>query len=179
MKRKGGQLLIGVLAALAFILVIYYANHDRPVYKEGDTSGTSYEIGKVVGILEDNVTVDESTDGLWRGDMKLQVKILTGAYKGETAEVTNYFSSLYNVRVSQGDKVSIRIDTDDDGGYQVSDYSSDCNFYLTVNCHWRKKGSKISGWYYIHDGVYYMDFTAAYNERIFGTPCNNCSHSDL
>lgn len=84
MKRKGGQLLIGVLAALAFILVIYYANHDRPVYKEGDTSGTSYEIGKVVGILEDNVTVDESTDGLWRGDMKLQVKILTGAYKGET-----------------------------------------------------------------------------------------------
>ena len=123
MKRKGGQLLIGVLAALAFILVIYYANHDRPVYKEGDTSGTSYEIGKVVGILEDNVTVDESTDGLWRGDMKLQVKILTGAYKGETAEVTNYFSSLYNVRVSQGDKVSIRIDTDDDGGYQVSVYN--------------------------------------------------------
>ena len=54
MKRKGGQLLIGVLAALAFILVIYYANHDRPVYKEGDTSGTSYEIGKVVGILEDD-----------------------------------------------------------------------------------------------------------------------------
>ena len=109
MKRKGGQLLIGVLAALAFILVIYYANHDRPVYKEGDTSGTSYEIGKVVGILEDNVTVDESTDGLWRGDMKLQVKILTGAYKGETAEVTNYFSSLYNVRVSQGDKVIAKI----------------------------------------------------------------------
>lgn len=123
MKRKGGQLLIGVLAALAFILVIYYANHDRPVYKEGDTSGTSYEIGKVVGILEDNVTVDESTDGLWRGDMKLQVKILTGAYKGETAEVTNYFSSLYNVRVSQGDKVSIRIDVNDDGGYQVSVYN--------------------------------------------------------
>ena len=56
-------------------------NHDRPVYKEGDTSGTSYEIGKVVGILEDNVTVDESTDGLWRGDMKLQVKILTGHTK--------------------------------------------------------------------------------------------------
>lgn len=51
------------------------------------------------------------------------VKILTGAYKGETAEVTNYFSSLYNVRVSQGDKVSIRIDTNDDGGYQVSVYN--------------------------------------------------------
>ena len=113
---------MGALAALAFLLVIYYANNDRPIYKEGDTSGTSYEVGKVVGILENHVTVDESTDGLWRGDMKLQVKILTGEYKGETAEVINYFSSLYNVRVNQGDKVSIRID-ENEKGYQVSVYN--------------------------------------------------------
>lgn len=122
MKKKGGRLLMGALAALAFLLVIYYANNDRPIYKEGDTSGTSYEVGKVVGILENHVTVDESTDGLWRGDMKLQVKILTGEYKGETAEVINYFSSLYNVRVNQGDKVSIRID-ENEKGYQVSVYN--------------------------------------------------------
>lgn len=122
MKKKGGRLLVGALAALAFLLVIYYANQDRPVYKEGDTSGISYEVGKVVGILEDNVTVDENTDGLWRGDMKLQVKILTGEHKGETAEVTNYFSSLYNVRVDQGDKVSIRID-ETEKGYQASIYN--------------------------------------------------------
>lgn len=122
MKKKGGRLLMGALAAIAFLLVIYYANNDRPIYKEGDTSGTSYEVGKVVGILENHVTVDESTDGLWRGDMKLQVKILTGEYKGETAEVINYFSSLYNVRVNQGDKVSIRID-ENEKGYQVSVYN--------------------------------------------------------
>ena len=121
-KKKGGRLLVGALATLAFLLVIYYANNDRPIYKEGDTSGTSYEVGKVVGILENHVTVDESTDGLWRGDMKLQVKILTGEYKGETAEVINYFSSLYNVRVNQGDKVSIRID-ENEKGYQVSVYN--------------------------------------------------------
>lgn len=121
-KKKGGRLLVGALAALTFLLVIYYANNDRPIYKEGDTSGTSYEVGKVVGILENHVTVDESTDGLWRGDMKLQVKILTGEYKGETAEVINYFSSLYNVRVNQGDKVSIRID-ENEKGYQVSVYN--------------------------------------------------------
>ena len=113
---------MGALAALAFLLVIYYANNDRPIYKEGDTSGTSYEVGKVVGILENHVTVDESTDGLWRGDMKLQVKILTGEYKGETAEVINYFSSLYNVRVNQGDKISIRID-ENEKVYQVSVYN--------------------------------------------------------
>lgn len=122
MKKKGGQLLVGVLVTFAFFLVIYYANKDRPIYKAGDTSGTSYEVGQVVGILGDNVTVDESTDGLWRGDMKLQVKILTGEYKNETVEVTNYFSSLYNVRVKQGDKVSIRIDQTENG-HQVSVYN--------------------------------------------------------
>lgn len=121
-KKKGSQLLIGVLAILAFVLVIYYANNNRPVYKEGNTSGTFYEVGKVVGILENNVTVDEKTDGLWRGDMKLQIKILTGEHQGDVAEVTNYFSALYNVRVSQGDKVSIRID-EGDKGYQVSVYN--------------------------------------------------------
>lgn len=126
-KKKGSQLLIGVLAILAFVLVIYYANNNRPVYKEGNTSGTFYEVGKVVGILENNVTVDEKTDGLWRGDMKLQIKILTGEHQGDVAEVTNYFSALYNVRVSQGDKVSIRID-EGDKGYQVSVY----NYYRVL-----------------------------------------------
>ena len=43
--------------------------------------------------------------------MTLEVEILTGRYKGDTAIVENYFSSLYNVRVAEGDKVSIRIDT--------------------------------------------------------------------
>lgn len=122
MEKKGGQLLVGVLVTFAFFLVIYYANKDRPIYKAGDTLGTSYEVGQIVGILEDNVTIDESTDGLWRGDMKLQVKILTGEYKNETVEVMNYFSSLYNVRVKQGDKVSIRID-ETGKNHQVSVYN--------------------------------------------------------
>ena len=121
--KKGGQLLIAALALLAFAALLYFANHDRPVYRSSDISGIEYEVGRVIGILEDNTTVDEDMDGMWRGSMELQVEILTGRYKGETAEVTNYFSSLYNVRVEQGDKVSVRIDTGADSNYQVSIYN--------------------------------------------------------
>lgn len=121
-KKAGGRVLVTVLAALSFIGLLYAANMNRPTYQSSDTSGTEYEVGKVTGILADNTTIDENNGGIWRGSMELQVEILTGRYKGETTYVTNYFSSLYNVRVSQGDKVSIRIDTGD-SGYQVSIYN--------------------------------------------------------
>ena len=121
-KKAGGRVLVTVLAALSFIGLLYAANMNRPTYQSSDTSGIEYEVGKVTGILADNTTIDENNGGIWRGSMELQVEILTGRYKGETTYVTNYFSSLYNVRVSQGDKVSIRIDTGD-SGYQVSIYN--------------------------------------------------------
>lgn len=121
-KKAGGRVLVTVLAALSFIGLLYAANMNRPTYQSSDTSGIEYEVGKVTGILADNTTIDENNGGIWRGSMELQVEILTGRYKGETTYVTNYFSSLYNVRVSQGDKVSILIDTGD-SGYQVSIYN--------------------------------------------------------
>ena len=121
--KKGGRLLIAALAVLAFAGLLFNATATTEIYTSSDTSGIEYEVGRVTGILEDNTTVDEDMDGIWRGSMELQVEILTGRYKGKTASVTNYFSSLYNVRVAQGDKVSVRIDTGADGAYQVSIYN--------------------------------------------------------
>lgn len=121
--KTGSRVLVTALAALAFIGLLYFANHDRPIFKIKDTAGTEYEVGQVMGILSNDTVVDEATEGIWRGSMDLQVKILTGRYAGQSAYTTNYFSSLYNVRVTQGDKVSIRIDTNDRGEYQVSIYN--------------------------------------------------------
>lgn len=122
-KSKLSSLLLIALAAIAFVAIIFYANYDRPTYQSSDTSGVEYEVGKVLSVLEDNVVVDESTEGLWRGKMTLEVEILTGRYKGNIVAVENYFSALYNVRVLEGDKVSIRIDTVGEGNYQVSVYN--------------------------------------------------------
>lgn len=119
-KKKG---LFAVIAAVLFVALLYYANYDRPVYHSSDTTGIEYEVGRVVRVLEDRTVVDEATEGIWRGSMDLEIEILTGRYKGETAVTSNYFSSLYNVRVLDGDKVSIRIDTVGEGEYQVSIYN--------------------------------------------------------
>lgn len=122
-RKMAGSFVLLALAAIAFAALLYYANHDRPVYHSSDTSGIEYEVGRVTRVLSDNKVVDETTEGIWRGSMELQLEILTGRYKGETAITTNYFSSLYNVRVLEGDKVSIRIDTIGEHEYEVSIYN--------------------------------------------------------
>lgn len=122
-KSNLRSLVLIALAAITFLAVIFFANKDRPVYRSSNTAGTDYEVGKVIRVVEDNKTVDEKMDGIWRGSMVLEIEILSGKYKGDTAIVENYFSSLYNVRVLEGDKVSIRIDTTGEGEYQVSVYN--------------------------------------------------------
>lgn len=120
---KIGKIVIFIAAATLFVGILYYANNDRPAYHSSDTAGIEYEVAKVTRVLENRVTVDEEMEGIWRGSMTLEVEILTGRYKGDTAVVENYFSSLYNVRVGKGDKVSIRIDTSGKEEYQVSIYN--------------------------------------------------------
>lgn len=122
-KRTMGSLALCVLAAIAFAVLLYAANYDRPVYRSRDTSGTEYEVARVLRVLEDKTVEDEQLDGIWRGSMVLEVAILSGRYAGQTAVTTNYFSALYNVRVRQGDKLSVRIDTTGDGRYEVSVYN--------------------------------------------------------
>jgi len=119
--------MIFIVAVITFAGVLYFANYDRPVYHSSDTSGIEYEVAKVTGILKDNTTRDEKT-GLLMGTKTMQLKILTGRYKGENVTVDNYFSALYNVDVSQGDKVSVRIDTSEKG-HSVSIY----NYYRVSN----------------------------------------------
>lgn len=122
-KKLTGSLVLIALAAIVFFMVIFYANHNRPVYRSSDTSGSDYEVGKVVKVVKDNTTTDQSDKTLLRGSMELKIEILSGRYKGDVADVTNNFSTLYNIQVKEGDKVSIRIDTTQKDKYQVSIYN--------------------------------------------------------
>lgn len=123
LKAKIGSLVLTALAAVAFVAVIYYANLDRPVYHSSDTTGIEYEVGLVKQIINDNTTVDKTDKNILRGSMDLKIEIISGRYKGDIVNVTNLFSSLYNIKVKQGDKVSIRIDTSGKNKYQVSIYN--------------------------------------------------------
>ncbi len=118
------KLIVGILFVLCMVGVLIYANHDRPKYTTSKSTGIEYETAKVLQVVEDNTVVDENTEGILRGNTVLDLKILTGRYKGNVSKnVVNYFSSLYNYDVKEGDTVSIRIDTLEDGKYEVSIYN--------------------------------------------------------
>ncbi len=125
MKNKRAWLY--ALATVVFlavnVLVIIIANKDKPKFSVTENFGTEYETARVLAITEDNSIIDESVEGVRKGSQDLKVEILTGRYKGNISFVKNYFSALYNVNVTEGDKVSVRIDTTDAGQYTVSVYN--------------------------------------------------------
>lgn len=125
MNRKNAiiKIIAGLAALILFAGVLYYANYDRPRYEISPTTGVEYEKAVVLEVLEDNAVADESTENVWKGSMKLRIEILTGRYQGDTVDITNYFSALYNVQVREGDKLSVRVSTSGVNEYTVSVYN--------------------------------------------------------
>ncbi len=121
------ELLTKIVATILFlgimVGVIVYANTNRPGYTTTEDSGVEYETAKVLQITSDNTTVDETVEGVRKGNMEMKVELLTGRYKGNVSFVTNYFSALYNVNVKEGDKISVRVDTTGVDEYSVSVYN--------------------------------------------------------
>ncbi|QFJ54490.1 YibE/F family protein [Pseudobutyrivibrio xylanivorans] len=121
------ELIIKIVSVVVFLVlsvgVIIYANTDRPKYTITESSGVEYETARVLSVLEDNTTIDADVENVKKGSAELEVEILTGRYKGDVCKVTNYFSALYNVDVSKGDTVSVRIDTSDVNEYTISIYN--------------------------------------------------------
>ena len=121
-KNKVIQITVSILLLAILGGILYWANYDKPGYYKDRESGMEFETAKVLKVLEDKTVIDEQTEGIRRGSMLLQLEILTGRYKGDVVETTNYFSSLYNVYVTEGDKVIVRVDNLD-SGYSVSIYN--------------------------------------------------------
>lgn len=117
--------LVGAAFLALFVLACVWANSSQ--WKSGisDTAGTEYETARVVSILGENLTVDETIEGRYRGNRDMVVEILTGRYAGQTVSVRNYFSALYNIDVTEGDTLSVRIDTTGLDEFEVNVYNYD------------------------------------------------------
>ncbi len=124
-KKVIKNLTVMTVFTLLLVLALVFAGRDRAGYTSTKDSGVEYENARVLSVLEDNTEADDSTEGVLRGDMDLEVEILTGRYKGRVETVTNYFSALYNVNVKEGDTVCIRIDTlsEDEIGVSIYNYN--------------------------------------------------------
>lgn len=106
---------------------------NRP--KEGETAADSsrmvYAPARVTAVLSDNAQEDfENAEGRRVGDQELEIRILSGDHKDEIMTVTNYMSALFNVDVQQGDRIIVRIMTDEDGSYYASVFNYDRGIVL-------------------------------------------------
>ena len=96
-----------------------------------DSGRLVYAPAKVTAVLSDNAQEDfENAEGRRVGDQELEIQILSGDHKDEIMTVTNYMSALFNVDVQQGDRIIVRIMTDENGSYYASVFNYDRGIVL-------------------------------------------------
>lgn len=112
-----------VLALL--VLAALWLN--RP--EEGTPTASSQLIfvpAKVTAVLEDDAQPDwENSEGRRIGTQELEIRILSGRHRGEVLPLTNYLSALFNVDVGVGDRIIVRLITQEDGSYYASLFNYD------------------------------------------------------
>ncbi len=81
-----------------------------------------FEKAKVVGISNEEISVDDVADKAFVGSQELNVIIKSGRYKGEPMTAYNYFGPYYGVPVEMNDGVTVTIKTHTDGSTYASVY---------------------------------------------------------
>ena len=120
-----------VLAVLAGVAV--WLNRTDEDETASDASRMVYASAEVTAVLSDNAQEDfQNAEGRRVGDQELEIRILSGDHKDEIMTVTNYMSALFNVDVGQGDRIIVRIMTDEEGSYYASVFNYDRGIVLGV-----------------------------------------------
>ena len=81
-----------------------------------------YDTGTVIEILSDSTELDEASDGAYRGDQLMLVKMTSGRYKGETLQVYNFVGPLYGAPLKAGDSAVLIVSTYADGSHNATVY---------------------------------------------------------
>ena len=134
-KEKIQHILLRALpmaAVLAVLVCIAVGlNRTEEEQTESDASRMVYASAEVTAVLADNAQEDfQNAEGRRVGDQELEIRILSGDHKDEIMTVTNYMSALFNVDVDQGDRIIVRIMTDEDGSYYTSVFNYDRGIVL-------------------------------------------------
>ena len=119
-------IVLAILAGIAMWINRANENETTP-----DSGRLVYAPAKVTAVLSDNAQEDfENAEGRRVGDQELEIQILSGDHKDEIMTVTNYMSALFNVDVQQGDRIIVRIMTDENGAYYASVFNYDRGIVL-------------------------------------------------
>lgn len=135
MKNKRLNVVIRVLPVVIVLAILagiaMWINRANENETTPDSGRLVYAPAKVTAVLSDNAQEDfENAEGRRVGDQELEIQILSGDHKDEIMTVTNYMSALFNVDVQQGDRIIMRIMTDENGSYYASVFNYDRGIVL-------------------------------------------------
>jgi len=120
-----------LVCAIIFLAGFYFA---KPEAEENPFAAeySEYEKAKITMVLSDNTERDESSDGGWRGEQLLLAEVLSGKYKGETLQVSNFVGPLYGVPLYEGEGAVLIISTYEDGAHTATVYEFNRTAALAV-----------------------------------------------
>ena len=114
------------IVVLAAALILFVASRLllAPEASEKALSGdyAEYDNGTVTEILTDSTEPDPVSDGGYRGEQLMLVKVTTGQYAGESLLVHNYVGPLYGVPLRVGDSCTMIVSTYSDGSHTATVY---------------------------------------------------------
>ncbi len=115
-REKWGLLVLAVAAVLFAAACLRLRPEAEQALPRADY--VEYEKGVVDEVLPVGKLVqDPASDGAWRGEQWLNVKVETGQYAGKVYLVKNYpVNPLYSVPLREGDSVILQVDTYSAGG---------------------------------------------------------------
>lgn len=90
---------------------------------QSEEKNIGYYKGIVEKVISDNTQEDAATEGIRRGSQTIQVKVMNGPYKGQTATIENYLSAQFNVYAKAGTRIMLRATVYEDGpNFSVYNY---------------------------------------------------------
>lgn len=117
MRKHFSKFLIIVTVLLSIILVVSSNLLNRNL--------TPYEFEKAIveDIIEEKLEEDSIIEGLYLGYQQIKIKVTSGKYEGETFNIRNPMSRLYNVHTKIGDKVVVSIHEENNTIQSISLYN--------------------------------------------------------
>lgn len=117
MRKHFSKFLIIVTVLLSIILVVSSNLLNRNL--------TPYEFEKAIveDIIEEKLEEDSIIEGLYLGYQQIKIKVTSGKYEGETFNIRNPMSRLYNVHTKIGDKIVVSIHEENNTIQSISLYN--------------------------------------------------------
>jgi uncharacterized membrane protein len=132
-RRNITRLLILILLLSIFTAVIVLVNRSDSNAVPSSASRFVFVPAHVLDVLYDDAEPDYvRSEGRRLGKQELKIEILSGAHKGEILQLTNYLSALANVDAHTGDRIIVRIDTNEKGNLYATMYNYDRGIVLGV-----------------------------------------------